>query len=508
MRSALFFPILCFAGSPLDVGHLEAIHAQRVEWMKTRVTRPSEGVYTDFRGVVVSSADAVKTAKQAEAKVLFVDGTAKPEIRSGILIAPPPSAVPSLGDPERVDLKNTKELQTRFKQFPDEVFALAGTVVAHAHDPVALRQSSVHVLARDLNDVPQNLNRNYAAHDWLCDPVGFSFIAENNFGAYEIGDTVPIMKGTKLIVNLPVPGTIRLLRDNAVATAQMLAKLEYPVVEEGSYRVEVSLSIDGTQWPWIATNPIEVRKPNFTMPMIAPSPKVDVRKGVAYIDDGNDKHRLDLYLPKDRKSFPVMVFYHGGSWKSGDRSLYPMLGDRFAKAGVGVAIPSYRLMPKDPHPAQIEDAAAAFNWVYKNIAQLGGDVSKIYIVGHSAGGHLVSLLALDPQWLKKYDISPGVIHGVASLSGVYDVEAIKEFKGSNASPVRFVHPRTPPFLISYCQWDYLGLPRQAREFSAALKKEFDDVRVLYVPGESHITEVISALKDDDPTARALLEFVR
>jgi acetyl esterase/lipase len=188
--------------------------------------------------------------------------------------------------------------------------------------------------------------------------------------------------------------------------------------------------------------------------------------------------------------------------------LYGPLGNRFAKAGIGVVVPSYRLMPKDPHPAQIEDAAAAFAWVYRNIAELGGDVSRIYIVGHSAGGHLVSLLALDPEWLKKYDISPGAIHGVASLSGVYDVSEIEGFREANASPIRFVHPRAPKFLVTYCQWDYLGLPKQAREFSAQLKKDFDDVSLVFVPGESHISEIISALKDDDTTARALLDFVK
>src|SRR5262249_20253063 len=121
---------------------------------------------------------------------------------------------------------------------------------------------------------------------------------------------------------------------------------------------------------------------------------------------------------------------------------------------------------------------------------------------------LAALLALDSQWLKKYDISPGAIRGVATLSGVYDVSEIGEFKSVNASPIRFVHPRTPPFLITYCQWDYLGLPKQARDFAAALKKEFDEVRLVYIPGESHISEIISSLKDDDPTARALLDFLK
>ena len=111
--------------------------------------------------------------------------------------------------------------------------------------------------------------------------------------------------------------------------------------------------------------------------------------------------------------------------------MYPLLGNRFAKLGIGVVIPSYRLMPKSPHPAQIEDTAAAFAWVYKNIAQYGGDPNRIYLAGHSAGGHLVALLALDPKYLNKYEIPLDAIKGVAAISGVYDVSKMTAFAGAD-----------------------------------------------------------------------------
>jgi acetyl esterase/lipase len=206
------------------------------------------------------------------------------------------------------------------------------------------------------------------------------------------------------------------------------------------------------------------------------------------------------------------MFIHGGSWKSGDRSSYPALGNRFAKLGIGVAIPSYRLMPKNPHPAQIDDVATAFAWVYKNIAQYGGDPKRIYIAGHSAGGHLVSLLALDDTYLKKYDIPLSAIKGVASISGVYDVSQINGFKDvatdDSPSPMKHVHANAPPFLVSYCQWDYLALPLQAREFADALKKSFDSVELLYVPGQGHISEIIHLVQDDDVIAQAILKLIQ
>jgi len=262
---------------------------------------------------------------------------------------------------------------------------------------------------------------------------------------------------------------------------------------------------------WIMSSPIHIGKPpSLDLPIGPISDTVEVHRGIAYIDDGVEKHKLDLFLPKGKTNFPVMVFLHGGSWRSGDRSTYALLGNRLAKAGIGVAIPSYRLMPRNPHPAQIEDAAAAFAWVYKNVAQYGGDVSRLYLTGHSAGGHLAALLALDDRYLSKRGVPAGAIHGVATMSGVYDVGELKEFQNADddPSPLHHVHSQAPPFLITYCQWDYFGLPKQARDFATELTKKFVAARLVYVPGQNHISEMINTLKADDVTARALIDFIR
>ena len=95
------------------------------------------------------------------------------------------------------------------------------------------------------------------------------------------------------------------------------------------------------------------------------------------------------------------------------------------------------------------------------------------------------------------------------MSGVYDVHRIEGFKADGtASPMAHVRAKSPPFLITYCQWDYLGLPLQAREFTAAMKKAFHAADLVYIPGESHISEIIHAVKDDDATAQALIKFIQ
>jgi len=384
---------------------------------------------------------------------------------------------------------------------------------------VAFRFVSTHILARDLTEpeIRSSLAAGhvYVAHDWLCDPAGFSFFAENNLGLYDMGDEIPLLPNTRLQAHLPIPAKIKLVHGNAIVAEATDSKFSFTVKEPGVYRLEAWLTIDGEDRPWIFANPIFVGKPiALTIPTAELSPNVEIRRDIEYTSgDAGDagKHKIDLYLPKGKTNFPVMVFYHGGSWRSGDRSQYTLLGNRFAQAGIGVAIPSYRLMPKAPHPAQIEDAAAAFAWVHKNIASSGGDVSRIYIAGHSAGGHLVALMALDGRYLKKYGIDADTaIKGVAALSGVYDVSHVAGFgeQGKEASPMQFLHPHAPPFLVTYCEWDYQSLPMQARDFAAALKAKFVPVKLVYVPGESHISEIVDVIKDGDVTAASMIDFVK
>ncbi len=522
MRLAAFllFSAVCFCDDPLDLispARLEAIHAQRIAWAKKRAAEPPQGIYRDYRAVYADRATpaALADAKRAGAQVLF-QKSGPDEMQDGLVVMQGPfTGIVTLDGPAFKTPHERKRLLAAFKQYPDEVFGVAGESNVGKREDVALRGSSSHYLARDLSEAALReaitAGREYAAEDWLCDPAGFSFIAENNLGAFDIGDTVPMLNGTRLQVSLPVAAHIRIRNDSEIFAEGTGRRLSYTVKKPGDYHVLADLDAGGQEMLWITSSPIHIGgPPNLTLPIGPISDTVEVHRGIPYIDDGVEKHKLDLFLPKGKPNFPVMVFLHGGAWKSGDRSTYALFGNRLAKAGIGVAIPSYRLMPKDPHPAQIEDAAAAFEWVYKNVAQYGGDVSRLYLTGHSAGGHLAALLALDGRYLSKLGVPPNAIRGVATLSGVYDVGALKEFQNADddPSPLHHVYTHAPPFLITYCQWDYFGLPKQARDFAAALQKKFVATRLVYVPGQSHISEMINTLKDDDVTARALIDFIR
>jgi len=131
--------------------------------------------------------------------------------------------------------------------------------------------------------------------------------------------------------------------------------------------------------------------------------------------------------------------------------------------------------------------------------------------------HLAALLALDESYLNARQLSAKNIRGVICLSGVYNVNdgsrASRIFGNEEAtkiaaSPISHVKAPAPGFLVSYCQWDYPTLPFQARLFHRALKRAGIGSELIYVPGEGHISEMLSITREDDRSAQAILKFIR
>ena len=147
--------------------------------------------------------------------------------------------------------------------------------------------------------------------------------------------------------------------------------------------------------------------------------RVALAEAVAYGTD--DRQRLDVYRPLARTSpAPVVIFLYGGRWKYGSRRDYLLIGNSFARRGWITVIPDYRLYPTVLFPGWVEDAAAAVRWTVDNIAGMGGDGARIFIVGHSAGGHTAALLALDERYLRDAGVASGTIAGFASIAGPVD----------------------------------------------------------------------------------------
>jgi acetyl esterase/lipase len=248
--------------------------------------------------------------------------------------------------------------------------------------------------------------------------------------------------------------------------------------------------------------------------------EVEAVKDIAYYDGKDadpDKHKLDLYLPRGKKEFPVLFFVHGGTWKSGDRKLYPKLGELYASRGIGTVIISYRLSPKVQHPAHIQDVARAFAWTCRNISKYGGRADEIVCMGHSAGGHLVSLLGTDQSYLKAEKRSFADIKGIISVSGVYTVAPIGPLATAfgrdadickKASPIANVGDGDPPFLLIYADADLPLLGDMAENMCKVLKEHKCDASVLRVEDRNHISIIREMVKPDDPVRQSVLEFVK
>jgi acetyl esterase/lipase len=233
------------------------------------------------------------------------------------------------------------------------------------------------------------------------------------------------------------------------------------------------------------------------------------------------KHKLDLYLPKGQKDFPVLFFVHGGAWRHGDKrylGLYSMLGMFWARHGIGAVITNYRLTPTVKHPEHIKDVARAFAWTYKNISRYGGRPDEIFVSGHSAGGHLVALLATDDSYLKAEGLSLGTIKGAVPMSGIYqlsdrnrlfDVTFGTESKvREDASPLFHVSEQAPPFLILYADNDLALCGKDCSEtFCRALRDHKCEASALGARDRNHLTILLMAAVEEDPVARAILDFI-
>jgi acetyl esterase/lipase len=256
-----------------------------------------------------------------------------------------------------------------------------------------------------------------------------------------------------------------------------------------------------------------------------PEPKtyeVKVTKDVAYYD-GPDadkvKHKLDLYLPKDKEHFPVFFFVHGGGWVHGDKnflSLYSSLGSYFAKHGIGVVVTNYRLSPGVKHPEHVKDVARAFAWTVKNIENYGGRPDGIVVGGHSAGGHLSALLVADDTYLKAEGLSTENIKGVVPMSGVFDlpdgflpqVFGKDEEVQKKAAPMAHVKAGLPPFLILYADKDLPGCDKeQAEAFCKALNDKGTKASSLEVKDANHYLIILNTATGKGPTAPAIFDFI-
>ncbi len=233
------------------------------------------------------------------------------------------------------------------------------------------------------------------------------------------------------------------------------------------------------------------------------------------------RHRLDLYLPPAaEKKPPLLLFVHGGAWTSGSKDLYAALGRAYAGRGIAVAAANYRLSPAVKHPEHARDVARAIGWLARNADARGFDATRLFASGHSAGGHLVALIALDPTYLKAEGLTPSRLKGVIGISGPYILagRSFEQVFGDDAAARRGAFPlnhlddlpakEMPRFLILVGDRDLPGLQPSARLLAKGLKDRGADVREETLADRDHISIITRIAAEGDPGGSAVEKFVK
>lgn len=268
---------------------------------------------------------------------------------------------------------------------------------------------------------------------------------------------------------------------------------------------------------------------------------VHVVVDIPYTSNASHKQQLDLYLPGYR-NFPTVIFVHGGSLMSGDRKgfpgmePYPEIGRNLAGYGIGVVLVSYRLGPAHSWPTMAQDVAAAVGWTKRKIGSYGGDTTRIFLAGHSSGGHLASVVSTDRRFLASVGMRLGDLAGCivmgSSLHPSYDIEDMEEAEilklwerarmvGAyesifptpedyrDADPCRHVNDEAPRFLIVFGEDETVRTPalEHADVFTGLLSRYGVRSSVDIVENRDHMGLLRRMAEEGDPTVMLIRSFV-
>ena len=148
---------------------------------------------------------------------------------------------------------------------------------------------------------------------------------------------------------------------------------------------------------------------------------------IPYVENGHERQALDVYTPEQPsgKSLSVMFWIHGGGWQAGDKSEVALKPKALTERGFVFVSTGYRLLPEVTMDELTDDIAKSLGWVYKNIAKHGGDPSRIFVGGHSAGAQLAALVCTDDRYLKREGVPFEVLQGCVPVDGdTYDIPKI------------------------------------------------------------------------------------
>jgi acetyl esterase/lipase len=231
---------------------------------------------------------------------------------------------------------------------------------------------------------------------------------------------------------------------------------------------------------------------------------------------------LDVYVP-DRTndqagSLPVIVFFYGGRWEQGSKKSYRFVGSQLASRGFVTVLPDYRLYPDVRFPEFVEDAAAAVAWTFDHVRDHGGDPGRVFVMGHSAGAHIASLVHYDERYLERTGAERATC-GFVGLSGPYDFlplvapdiqDIFPTAVRDDSQPVAFVDGAEGPALLVHGMRDDTVEPRNAASLAEAVARAGGQAEVELYDDRGHVGVLLSLappFRFLAPTLDRVTEFV-
>ena len=229
--------------------------------------------------------------------------------------------------------------------------------------------------------------------------------------------------------------------------------------------------------------------------------------------------KLDIFRTKRPKA-PIFLFIHGGAWLHGHASDYAYPAETYVNAGAHYVVPDFTSVDAVNGDLRVmaDQVRRAIAWTYKNAASFDGDPERLYIGGHSSGGHLCGV-ALVTDWQKEFGLLETVVKGGVCMSGMYDMKAVRLSKRGNyvkftddmeqaMSSQRHLDLIRAPVIVTYGSNETPEFQRQNRDFAAAAKAAGKTVELIEAANYNHFEMGESVGNPYGPNGRAALALMK